>query len=83
MDRRTLPRRDSRTSARAVPYPDPVVDIAIIRSTQGDFYTAGGEMPPGVPELLKRYVDATVPAIRDARIDLSATWTNQYLPKAD
>ena len=43
-------------------------------------YTADGAMPPGAPEVIKRYLDATVDKVRDSRFDLAATWTNEFLP---
>ena len=44
-------------------------------------YTADGKMPPGAPEVMKRYIEATVPAVRNAKIDLASTWTNDFLPE--
>ena len=60
---------------------DAAVDLDIIRSTLGDFYTADGRMPKGAPETIRRYLDATVENVRNARIDLAATWTNEFLPE--
>ena len=41
--------------------------------------TADGRMPAGAPEAMRRYVAATVENVRNAKIDLAATWTNEYL----
>lgn len=62
--------------------PDATVDLAIIRSTQGDFYTPDGRMPAGAPEMLKKYVEETMPAMRNANVDLAGTWTNAFLIEA-
>ena len=69
------PRRPPRTEKRlpeGFRTPDPAVDLAIIHSTQRNFYTTAGQMQPGAPELLKRYLDATLPAVRDAKLDLAS-----------
>lgn len=57
---------------------DAAVDIEIIRWTLPAF-TTDGTMPQGGPETVKRFLDATVDNVRDSKIDLLATWTNEYL----
>ena len=59
---------------------DAGVDIEILRWSQG-FYTDGGAMPKGAPEAMRKMLDATVENVRNARIDLAATWTDEYLPE--
>jgi hypothetical protein len=39
-------------------------------------------MPKGAPEATRRFLDATIDKVRDSKIDLAATWTNEYLPGA-
>ena len=39
-------------------------------------------MPKGAPETMKQFLDATVEKVRDAKIDLAKTWTNDFLPGA-
>ena len=56
------------------------VDIEILRWSHG-FYTEGGAMPKGAPEATRKILDATVENVRNARIDLAATWTDEYLPE--
>lgn len=60
---------------------DATVDIAIIRWGRA-IYTTDGKMPLGAPEAVKHFLDATIPKVRDSKIDLAATWTNEYLPGA-
>lgn len=45
-------------------------------------YTTDGAMPPGAPEVMRRYLDATVDNVRASKFDLAATWTNEYLREA-
>ena len=60
---------------------DAAADVGVIRwSLPG--LTAGGRMPEGAPEAMKRYLDATVESVRDSKIDLAATWTNEFLPES-
>ena len=61
---------------------DRSMDIEILRWGM-ESYTADGQMPPGAPEVMLRYVQATIPAVRDAKIDLAASWTNQFLNNAN
>jgi len=42
-------------------------------------FTVDGKMPKGAPEAMKRFLDATSEKVRDTRIDLAATWTNDFL----
>jgi len=60
--------------------PDAALDLEVIRWSL-PFFTAGGTMPKGAPESMKRFLDATVEKVRDSKIDLAATWTNQFLPE--
>jgi NitT/TauT family transport system substrate-binding protein len=57
---------------------DAAVDLEILRWSLSSF-TADGTMPAGAPEIAKRLLDAIVDQGRDSKIDLAATWTNQYL----
>lgn len=59
---------------------DAGADLEVIDWGRGT-YTADGRMPPGAPEAMKKYVEATVESVRKARIDLAATWTDEYLPE--
>ena len=60
---------------------DEAIDLQIIRWGMAT-YTADGRMPKGAPETAKRFLDATVESVRDAKIDLAATWTDEFLPEA-
>jgi NitT/TauT family transport system substrate-binding protein len=60
---------------------DQHADLDILRWSAG-WYTADGKMPAGAPEVVRRYMAATSDKIRDAKIDLAATWTDQYLEAA-
>lgn len=57
---------------------DEVLDCRIIDWGRS-MYTPDGRMPEGAPEALKRYLDATLENVRSAKIDLAATWTNEFL----
>jgi NitT/TauT family transport system substrate-binding protein len=59
--------------------PDAAIDVQVIRWGR-EAYTTDGAMPKGAPEVMKRYVDASVAKVRDAKFDLASTWTNEYLP---
>ena len=59
--------------------PDAAVDLDVIRWSLPSF-TPDGRMPAGAPEAMKRFMDATMDKVRNAEIDLAATWTNEYLP---
>ena len=59
---------------------DAAADIEIIRWSLPT-YTAGGRMPEGAPEAMKRVLDVTLDKVRNAKIDLGATWTNAFLPE--
>lgn len=61
--------------------PDARLDVEIIRWGRG-VYTADGRMLDGAPESMKRFLDATMEKVRDSKIDLASTWTNEYLPEA-
>jgi NitT/TauT family transport system substrate-binding protein len=58
---------------------DAAVDIQIIHWGLPAL-TTDGAMPLGAPEAVKRYLDATVDSVRNAKVDLAATWTNEFLP---
>jgi len=58
---------------------DTASDIAVIAWGR-PAYSKDGSMPKGAPEAMKRFLEATVPAMRSANVDLAATWTNEYLP---
>ncbi len=60
---------------------DPSLDLEIIRWGLASF-TSDGAMPNGAPEIVKRFLDATIENVRNAKIDLNATWTNDFLPAA-
>jgi NitT/TauT family transport system substrate-binding protein len=57
------------------------LDVQLIRWSQPTF-TADGRMPAGAPEVLKRFLDATDEKVKNSKIDLSSTWTNEYLEAA-
>ena len=59
---------------------DASVDVEIIRWGIAG-YTADGRMPRGAPEAMRTYLEATVENVRKAKIDLAATWTNEFLPE--
>ena len=59
--------------------PDPAIDLQILRWGQAA-YTTDGKMPQGAPEGMRRYVEATIENVRNSKIDLAATWTNEFLP---
>ncbi len=58
---------------------DAAVDVQIIRWSLPAF-TIDGRMPSGAPEAMKRFLDASIEKVRDAKIDLASTWTNEFLP---
>ena len=58
---------------------DPALDLEIIRWGL-DGYTPDGRMPAGAPEAMKRFLDTVYDNVRNAKIDLNATWTNDFLP---
>ena len=57
---------------------DVAVDLQIIRAGLS-IYTIDGAMPKGAPETMKQFLDATVDKVRDTKIDLAGTWTDEYL----
>jgi NitT/TauT family transport system substrate-binding protein len=57
---------------------DAAVDLKIIEWGRQK-YSHDGAMPEGGPEAMKRYLDATIDKVRDTKIDLAQTWTNEYL----
>jgi len=57
---------------------DKAIDVAIIRDSLSTF-TTDGAMPESAPEAVKHFLDATVDNMRNAKVDLSATWTNEFL----
>lgn len=58
--------------------PDVSMDIEVLRMGNG-FFTRDGKMPKGAPETMKRYVDLARGNGGSTNIDLSATWTDEYL----
>jgi NitT/TauT family transport system substrate-binding protein len=58
---------------------DSTADLEIIHGSLPTF-TTDGAMPKGAPEAMKRYLDAAVDSVRNAKVDLAATWTNEFLP---
>lgn len=59
--------------------PDEAMDLKIIDWGRKK-YNRDGAMPLGGPEAMKRHLDATIDKVREAKIDLAATWTNGFLP---
>ncbi len=57
---------------------DRETDLEVLRWSR-DSFTRDGRMPAGAPEVARRYMAATSDKVRGAKIDLAATWTNQYL----
>lgn len=57
---------------------DVQADIEIIRWGRAG-HTPDGRMPAGAPEAMFRFLEATSGEIRGAKIDLSSTWTNEFL----
>lgn len=57
---------------------DAEIDHKIIRWGK-PFLTADGAMPRGAPETMKRFLDPILENVRTAKIDLRATWTDEYL----
>ncbi len=60
---------------------DPAIDLEIIRWGL-DGYTPDGRMPAGAPEAMKRFLDTVYENVRHSKIDLNATWTNDFLPNS-
>jgi NitT/TauT family transport system substrate-binding protein len=57
------------------------VDLEIIRWSL-PMFTPDGKMPKGAPEAVKHFLDATIDSVRNSKIDLAATWTNQFLQES-
>ena len=79
VDRCAHTRRDRERLPEGFRSLDSTVDIENIRWGSA-MYTPDGKMPPGAPEAVKHFLDVTIPKVRDSKIDLAATWTNEYLP---
>ena len=60
---------------------DPAADVQILRWCL-DAYTPDGALPPGAHQAMQQIIDATLPNVHAARIDQSAVWTSEYLPRA-
>jgi len=60
---------------------DAAVDLEIIRWSL-PMFTPDGKMPKGAPEAVKHFLDATIDSVRNSKIDLAATWTNQFLQES-
>jgi NitT/TauT family transport system substrate-binding protein len=58
---------------------DQAADLDVLRWSLPSF-TADGKMPKGAPETVRHFLDATIPKVRDTKIDLAATWTDDFLP---
>jgi NitT/TauT family transport system substrate-binding protein len=58
--------------------PDASMDIEVIRWCLPAL-TVDGKTPVGAPEAVKHFLDATSDKVRDSKIDLASTWTNEYL----
>ncbi|MCC6389956.1 MAG: ABC transporter substrate-binding protein [Bryobacterales bacterium] len=58
---------------------DAAMDLKVIEWGKKK-YTNEGSMPEGGPEAARRYLEATIDRVRDAKFDLAPTWTNAYLP---
>lgn len=55
-------------------------DLRSIRDAQ-QVMSADGQMPPGSAELIARFVAISNPALRTAHLDLSRTYTNEFVLK--
>ena len=60
---------------------DAALDLDVLRWAR-DGYTVDGRMPEGSPEAWKRLLGTVSERVRDAKIDLAATWTDQYLSES-
>ena len=61
--------------------PDAASDLEVLRWSKST-YTPDGKMPLGAPEVVKRFVDATVSKVRNGKVDVAATWTDAFLAEA-
>lgn len=61
--------------------PDAPMDIEVIRWSLPHF-TSDGKMPEGAPEAMLRFLKSANDTLRNAKIDLASTWTDQYLAEA-
>ena len=58
---------------------DAAVDLAVLRwASLG--YTKDGKLPAGAAEAMQQFLGSTDEKLRTAKIDLAATWTNDFLP---
>ena len=57
---------------------DAASDLEVLRWSKST-YTPDGKMPPGAPEVVKRFVDTAVSNVREGKVDVAATWTDAYL----
>ncbi|MCC6389958.1 MAG: ABC transporter substrate-binding protein [Bryobacterales bacterium] len=57
---------------------DATVDIEVLRWVLAGPPT-DGRMPPGAPEAMRKYLDATMESVRKAKIDLGSTWTDEFV----
>ena len=60
---------------------DAALDVDVLRWAR-DGYTKDGRMPAGSPEAWKRLLGTVSERVRDAKIDLAATWTDEYLSES-
>lgn len=58
---------------------DAATDIEVLRTAQA-MLSADGKFTPDAVEAVHRVLSASLPAVRDARIDLSKTYTNDLVP---
>lgn len=58
-----------------------VVDLAVLRWAMLG-YTNDGKIPLGAPEAMQRFLGTTDEKLRTAKIDLAATWTNDFIPES-
>ena len=59
--------------------PDTDVDLAILRWSLTQF-TTDGQLPAGALKAMQPFFAVRNEKLRDAKIDLAATWTDAYLP---
>ena len=58
---------------------DPTAEIEAIRAAR-QMYSFDGRIHPGSPEAVRQVLGESVGSVREARIDLSRTYTNEFLP---
>ncbi len=58
---------------------DAQMDLQVLRTTQG-LLSADGKFTPEAVEAVHKVLSASLPAVRDAKIDLGKTYTNELIP---